>query len=116
MHSKVYLTKADGDDVHGALKRLVDKLKLPKALHQKIGIKINLCDYRLPCAGCTTDPRVLDALLSVLKNIYPSGKIFLFENDATGTLADNLFLWLGLDKVAAKYDVKFVNLIREEWV
>jgi uncharacterized protein (DUF362 family) len=51
-----------------------------------------------------------------LRSRYQTTPIFLFENDATGTLADNLFEWLGLDKIAKKYNVDFLNLANEEWI
>lgn len=79
-----------------------------------MGIKINLCDYRKRETGVTTDPMVLEPLLAILRGIYPRTHIYLFENDATGTLADNLFRWLELHRMANKYDVEFINLDQEK--
>lgn len=113
--NKVFLTKTNNDDIYSALKRLITKLDLPGNT-EKIGIKINMCDYRKRETGVTTDPFVLDPLLKILRERYPTSHLFLFEHDATGTLADNLFAWLGLDKIAKKYSVDFINLTREEWI
>ena len=110
----VFLTKTNNDDIYSALKRLIDKLNLP-AKAEKVGIKINMCDYRKRETGVTTDPLVLEPLLKILRERYPTTPLFLFEHDATGTLADNLFEWLGLDKIAQKYSAEFINLARQEW-
>jgi len=115
MKNTVYLVKAVNDDVYGALSKLLGKLQLPAQV-KRIGIKINLCDYRRRETGVTTDPLVLEPLLKLLRIRYPATPIFIFENDATGTLADNLFEWLGLDQIAKKYEVDFINLTREEWI
>ena len=113
--NSVYLVKVKENDISDALDRLFTKLNLPQQ-PKKIGIKVNLCDYRRRETGVTTDPLVLEPLLKLLRIRYPTTPIFIFENDATGTLADNLFEWLGLDKIAKKYEVDFINLIREEWI
>lgn len=114
-NNSVYLVKVKNNDIRDALDRLFTKLNLPQQ-PKKIGIKVNLCDYRRRESGVTTDPLVLEPLLKLLRIYYPTTPIFIFENDATGTLADNLFEWLGLDKIAKKYEVDFINLIREEWI
>jgi uncharacterized protein (DUF362 family) len=114
-NSCVYLVKASENNIQDALARLLAKLSLPKHA-DKIGIKINLCDYRKRETGVTTDPLVLEPLLELLRRAYSKAYIYLFEHDATGTLADNLFTWLGLDKIAKKYNVDFVNLAREQWI
>jgi len=114
MASDVFLTKVVSDEIYPALFRLVSKLRIPES-PKPIGIKVNLCDYRKRETGVTTDPMVLDPLLSILRALFPSRRIYMFENDATGMLADNIFTWLGLDKIAAKYDIDFVNLAHETW-
>ena len=115
MINKIYLVKTKNDDIYKALSRLIEKLNLPENA-KKIGIKINLCDYRKRETGVTTDPLVLEPFLKILRKRYQETSIFLFENDATGTLADNLFKWLGLDKISNKYNVDFLNLAYEEWI
>jgi len=112
--SIVNIVKTNKHSIPASLSRLIDKLKLP-ADARDIGIKINLCNYKRAETGVTTDPQVLDPLLKILRGKYPSSEIYLFENDATGTLADNLFPWLGLDKIIGRYDVKFVNIAHEKW-
>ena len=114
-NNHAYLVKIKENDIQNALSRLLGKLGLPQNAN-KIGIKLNLCDYRKRETGVTTDPLVLDPLLKLLRKSYPETYIYLFEHDATGTLTDNLFEWLGLDKIAKKYHVDFLNLARQEWI
>ena len=114
-NNTVYLVKAGENNIQDALARLLAKLSLPQDA-DKIGIKINLCDYRRRETAVTTDPFVLDPLLKLLRQKYSKAYIYLFEHDATGTLADNLFVWLGLDKIAEKYNIDFVNLAKAEWI
>jgi uncharacterized protein (DUF362 family) len=113
--NNVYLVKIKENNIEDALSRLLGKLSFPHKAN-KIGIKLNLCDYRKRETGVTTDPFVLEPLLKLLRRFYPETYIYLFEHDATGTLADNLFEWLGLDKIAKKYNVDFLNLAHEEWI
>lgn len=113
-NNNVYLVKINKHKIRDSLERLLTKLQLPK-YEDKIGIKINLCDYRRRETGVTTDPLVLGPLLELLRKKYPRTYIFLFEHNATGTIADNLYKWLGIDKIAKKYDVEFVNLANEKW-
>jgi uncharacterized protein (DUF362 family) len=113
--SRVFVTKILNKDLYEPLVRLTGYLNLP-AKAASVGIKLNLCDYRKYETGVTTDPRVLDALLDILRKKYPNAKIYLFENDATGTLTDNLFSYLGLDIVAKKYDVQCLNLQHCDWI
>lgn len=103
------------DDIYGALSRLLSKLNMPPRV-KSIGIKINLCDYRHRETGVTTDPLVLDPFLKLLRRLYAESYIYLFENDATSTLADNLFEWLNMDRISKKYDVDYLNIAHEEWI
>jgi uncharacterized protein (DUF362 family) len=95
--------------------QLLSRLPFP-ADARSVGIKLNLCDYRLPETGAVSDPQVVAPLLQELRSRYPNSDIFVYEHDANSTLARTLFGYLGLDKVAASYDVRCVSLADEEWV
>jgi len=114
MRNRVYLTKIASHQIEQALSRLCDKLPFP-AKANKIGIKVNLCDYRMRETGVTTDPLVLDPLLKILRSKYPESTIYLIEHDATSTIASNLFKWLDIDKTAARYDAACVSLADHDW-
>jgi uncharacterized protein (DUF362 family) len=110
----VYITKIVDDDLEGSLSRQLDFMKIPEGV-KSIGIKLNLCDYKKFETATTTDPAVLDAFLKLLRERYSSADIFVFENDATGTLTDNIFPYLGISQVAEKHGIRWVNLSRGEW-
>jgi len=115
MQAKVFVAKIQENDVASAMERLLGWLPLP-AQARTVGIKINLCDYRKPETGAVTDPAVLDPLLAGLRRRYPTADIFIYEHDATGTLASNLFGYVGVDTVAARHGVRCVSLADEEWI
>ena len=83
---------------------------------RNICVKPNLNDYRRWETASTTDPYLLDILLDLLKSRYPSANITVIENDATGTNADNIGEYLGIDKVIEKHKCRFLNVAHGEWV
>src|SRR5262247_3931681 len=112
---KVFAVKiCEGDHQH-ALSRLSSSLSLPDTAHH-IGIKLNLCDYRRPETGVVSHPAVVGALLWVLREKYPRAEISLCENDASDTLVENIWGYLGFDQVAAQYNARCISLCREKWV
>ena len=113
--SKVYVFNTDYSSVQRNMEKLLKHLRLP-AKADKIAIKINLCDFRQRETGAVSDPLVVDALLSNLRKIYPSSEVFLVENDASSTIADVLFSYVGFTEIVDKYKVKCVNLAHEKWI
>jgi len=113
--TEVYITKIVDGDLEESLARQIEFMQIPEGT-KSIGIKINLCDYRKKETGATTDPEVLSALLKLLRQQHESAEIFLIENDATGTVTENILPYLGMIQVAEKYDVKCYNLAHEEWI
>jgi len=97
-----------------AMARLINLLGFPGSATQ-IAIKLNLCDYRKWETGATSDPKVVGALLEALRARYHHAKIFLCENDSTDTLVENLWGYLGIDAVAARYDARCISLSKEAW-
>jgi uncharacterized protein (DUF362 family) len=115
MKSEIFVSKILKTDVNGAMERLLEHLPFPREA-RTIGIKLNLCDYRKPESGAVTDPVVLEPLLLGVRQRYPDADIFVYEHDATGTLASNLFGYVGVDRVASRYGVRCVSLANKEWV
>ncbi|MHA1705899.1 MAG: DUF362 domain-containing protein [Promethearchaeota archaeon] len=113
--SKVYVVKTDFTTIVKKMLELLRFISLPNRA-DKIAIKINLCDYRLRETGAVSDPIVVDALLNSLRVIYPSSDIIIVENDASSTLADDLFLYVGIAEIANKHGVKCINLAHEKWI
>jgi len=112
--SKVSVVKCSGEDRLTPMTRLIHLLGLPETA-KRIAIKLNLCDYRKWETGATSDPKVVGALLEALRTRYPHAKIFLCENDSTDTLVENLWGYLGIDAVAARYDANCISLSKEAW-
>src|SRR5918992_4051607 len=90
------------DNPREKLRWLLDASTPSTPLHN-ICIKANLNDYRRWETASTTDPYLLDMLLDLLKSIYPSASITVLENHSTGTNADNIAAFLGIDKVIEKH-------------
>src|SRR5207244_2420807 len=95
------------------MSRLVDRVCPPG--RKVIAIKVNLCDYRRAETGVTSDPAVVDALLTALRRLYPQGEICLYENDATSTVVAQMWTYLGIRRVADKHDARCVSLSDTTW-
>ena len=83
---------------------------------KKIGIKINLCDYRMADSGATTDPIMLAALIRAIRRQNPDAEIQVWENDATSVEAHSLVACLGFLPVFEKHGVKFQSLSETGWI
>jgi len=112
--SSVYVAKIDADPKDAVL-WVVSRTSLPKEA-KRIVVKPNLNEYRKPETASTADPVIVDALLSVLRSRYRDSEIIMIENDATGVNADNIFRFVGLDRVAAKHGCRTFNVAHDKWV
>jgi uncharacterized protein (DUF362 family) len=93
---------------------LLDNVRLPNNLSD-ICIKPNLNDYRKWESASTSDPYLVDALLSVLRDRFPNASISIIENNSTSVNADNIFSYLGINSIADKYGCVCVNAASESW-
>ncbi len=84
---------------------------------QKIVIKVNLCDARMPDTGAITHPVFLDAMLKYLRDLFGDRvKIYVVESDGRVVIADLFVKWFGLMPVIEKWGAQWVNLSKEECV
>lgn len=97
------------------MRQAVSALELPSAA-RRIGIKLNLCDYRKADSGATSDPASVRALLQVLRERYVDAEILLLENDASDTLVTNIWGYLGMDVVAREFGARCMSLSQEVWI
>jgi len=81
---------------------------------KKIAIKPNLCYYWKSTTGETTDPKLIEAIIDVLRMKFSPDEIFVVESDATAMRAKYAFKALGYEKLAARKKVKLLNLCEEE--
>lgn len=114
MAKQVFVSKLS-DRPKDQVSWVLNKAHLPENLTD-ITIKPNLNDYRKWETASTCDPYVLDALLAVLRDHFPEASISIIENNATGVNADNIFNYLGIERVANKYGCTCINVAREPWI
>ncbi|MGD9130316.1 MAG: DUF362 domain-containing protein [Candidatus Bathyarchaeota archaeon] len=81
---------------------------------KKVAIKTNMCYYWQSTTGETTDPKVIEAIIDVLRIKFNPDEILVVESDATAMRAKHAFKTLGYEKLAAKKKVKLLNLCEEE--
>jgi len=73
-------------------------------------IKPNLCAIKTPETGATTDVRVVEEIVTFLKNQFGVSDISIVESDGTQVLADMAFKLLGYERLSRKHNLKLVNL------
>ena len=74
-------------------------------------IKPNLCYYWEASSGCTTDPRLVGALIDCLRETYGKNiTIKVAEADATAMKTRHVFPVLGYDRLAREKNVELLNL------
>lgn len=114
----VSLVKADDDRVEDAVDRAIDLVNGFENIKGKktISIKPNLCTPKSAASGATTDPRIVDALISKI-NSLTTCEINIVETDNSKATADKTFAHLGYDALPEKYDnVHLVNLSKDKKV
>jgi uncharacterized protein (DUF362 family) len=78
---------------------------------RKIVIKPNMCYYWDSSTGQTTDPKLVGALIDVIRdNVSSDPDISIVESDASAMKCKYVFRFLGYEKLAQNYDVRLVNL------
>jgi len=81
---------------------------------QNIVIKPNMCYYWDYSTGHTTDPNFVGSLIDLIREqISPQVNISIVESDASAMKCMYAFKMLGFEDLARKYNVKLVNLSKE---
>lgn len=75
-------------------------------------IKPNL-GFKTDSKGGTTSIEIIENTLKLLRDKYEPNKIFLVESDGIAFKCEDVFEYLNLDKICAKYNVEFLNLSKE---
>jgi len=115
---RAYVTAIDHQGARASMGRVLDRFQgswggRPILL---ISVKVNLCDYRMPESGATTDPEILRGLLAEIGARYPRARVVVLENDASAVEAWSLFKVLGIDQVATQEGAEVFNVAAGEWV
>ena len=82
----------------------------------KVIIKPNLCALKPPETGATTDVKVVEALIKIIKREEPTAKIYIVESDTHIRDTWKAFELLGFLRLREKYGVELINLTEEELV
>jgi uncharacterized protein (DUF362 family) len=115
--SKVAIVKVAGEDIREAIRKALLVIGQPKIKpHGKVVIKPNLCKLVSSDLGATTDVKVVDAMIQVVREIEPTSAITVVESDSTIRGAKEAFMDLGYFSLQSKHNVKLLNLSEDEQV
>jgi len=82
----------------------------------RVVIKPNLCYYWDYTTGQTTDPKLIGALIKLLRErISPSVDISIVESDASAMKCKHVFRMLGYEKLSKDCNVKLINLSEDKY-
>ncbi|MEM1540672.1 MAG: DUF362 domain-containing protein [Candidatus Bathyarchaeia archaeon] len=82
---------------------------------KNVVIKPNLCYYWDYSIGQTTDPRIVAAIIELLREKISKGlNISIVESDASAMKCKYVFKFLGYEKLAKSYNVKLINLSEDK--
>ncbi|MEM1722146.1 MAG: DUF362 domain-containing protein [Candidatus Jordarchaeales archaeon] len=114
MH-KVGVFRVEKGNVEEAVRRAVDSVGgVDVDRGEEVVVKPNIAFHSDPYGAINTDPRVLDAVLKLLRE-YTS-RIIVVESDSTSNYAEIRAEQSGLMEIIRKNEAKFVNLSKDEIV
>ncbi len=110
--SKIFVSKTDEFNVYSALNKALKFLRV-RFNFKVAAVKLNLCSLKLRETGATSDPIVVEQIVRILNenNI----QVRLVESDSASKDADLAFKYLGFKSLEKMYDVKCVNLSKDEF-
>lgn len=108
------------DNFHSIFQSLNSLISNVGELHLKPNIKViikpNLCALKRPETGATTDVKVVEALIRIIKREEPTARIYIVESDTHIRDTWKAFELLGFLRLREKYGVELINLTEEELV
>jgi uncharacterized protein (DUF362 family) len=82
---------------------------------KRIVIKPNMCYYWDSSTGQTTDPKLIGALIDVIRdNVTSDPDVSIVESDASAMKCKYAFKFLGYEKLSQNYHVRLVNLSEDK--
>jgi len=110
--SRIFVSRTDEFNVYTALKEALNSLEI--SFHFDVAaIKLNLCSLKLRETGATSDPIVVEQLVQLLNE--NNVRVRLVESNSASKDADLAFEYLGFKNLEKKYDVKCVNLSKDDF-
>lgn len=85
----------------------------PNSTVKSVVIKPNLCYYWDCTTGYTTDPRVVAALIDIVRERYGNVEVKVAEADASAMRTRHAFPILGYEKLASEKGVELFNLAND---
>ncbi|KCZ71729.1 hypothetical protein ANME2D_01783 [Candidatus Methanoperedens nitroreducens] len=95
------------------LREALDVLHFEVNDRDNIVIKPNLCDFRPAWEGGTTDPRIVEAFIKIIRE-KANPKITIVESDHAVATADEEFERMGYKEMAERLGVELVNLSKDK--
>jgi uncharacterized protein (DUF362 family) len=100
-----------GKDLRDSISQAVDLMEfMPSGSVRTVVIKPNLCYYWDSTTGCTTDPRVVMAIIDLVRERYGDVDIKVAEADASAMRTKYAFPVLGYERLASEKHVDLFNL------
>jgi uncharacterized protein (DUF362 family) len=110
--SRLFVSKIDESNVYKALKEAFNFFRIDFDF-EIAAIKLNLCSLKLRETGATSDPFVVQQLVKILNE--NNVQVRLVESDSASKNADLAFEYLGFKNLEKRYDVKCVNLSKDDF-
>lgn len=101
------------DDIEVNLRNSLELLKFKVTDDDNIVIKPNLCDFRPSWEGGTTDPRIVESFIKIIRE-KSNPKITIVESDHAVASADDEFERMGYKDIAERLGVGLVNLSKDK--
>ncbi len=114
-NNKVLIKKTQDSEmsIEQNLRDALDALYFEVNDQDNIVIKPNLCDFRPAWEGGTTDPRIAEAFIKIIREkAHP--KITIVESDHGIATADEEFERMGYEEMAERLGVRLVNLSKDK--
>jgi len=100
-----------GENLFASLSKALDLIDFKTVSNPKSAvIKPNLCYYWDCTTGSTTDPRLVAAIIDLIRERYGEINIKIAEADASAMRTKHVFPALGYERLAKEKDVELFNL------
>lgn len=103
----------DYKDIEINLRNSLDLLRFKVTDNDNIVIKPNLCDFRPSWEGGTTDPRIVEAFIKIIRE-KANPKITIVESDHAMASADEEFERMGYKEMTERLGVNLINLSKDK--
>jgi uncharacterized protein (DUF362 family) len=101
------------ENIYETLKEAIELIGFEVEENDFIVIKPNLCDFRPSWEGSTTDPRIVQAFIEIIRE-KSNPKIAIVESDHLVGNADDEFERMGYRELAENLNVELINLSKDK--